>query len=129
MRENTENHNSPPREALNSFSTAEVDNFNSNMCKSSIERLLLSNDNLWRASEIDKIKHNSTGYKNLDNILKLIGEIDAAPTEGMLPMAHPLDLTQPLRDDVCKKNINRDANQHDCSKTQDGYYTVPKILD
>ena len=25
--------------------------------------------------------------KNLDNILKLIGEIDAAPTEGMLPMA------------------------------------------
>ena len=53
MRENTENHNSPPREALNSFNTAEVDNFNSNMCKSSIERLLLSNDNLWRASEID----------------------------------------------------------------------------
>ena len=27
--------------------------------------------------------------KNLDNILKLIGEIDAAPTDGMLPMAHP----------------------------------------
>ena len=31
--------------------------------------------------------------------------------------------------DVCKKNINRDANQHDSSKTKDGYYTVPKILD
>jgi aspartyl-tRNA(Asn)/glutamyl-tRNA(Gln) amidotransferase subunit C len=67
--------------------------------------------------------------KNLDNILKLIGEIDAAPTEGMLPMAHPLDFSQPLRDDVCKKDINREENQHDSTKIKDGYYTVPKILD
>ena len=36
---------------------------------------------------------------NLENILKLIGEIDAAPTEGMEPMAHPLDFNQPLRED------------------------------
>jgi len=67
--------------------------------------------------------------KNLDNILKLIGEIDAAPTDGMLPMAHPLDFSQPLRDDICKKDINREENQHDSSKIKDGYYTVPKILD
>ena len=67
--------------------------------------------------------------KNLDNILKLIGEIDAAPTDGMLPMAHPLDFSQPLRDDVCKKDINREENQHDSTKIKDGYYTVPKILD
>ena len=67
--------------------------------------------------------------KNLDNILKLIGEIDAAPTDGMLPMAHPLDFSQPLRDDICKKDINREENQHDSTKIKDGYYTVPKILD
>ena len=67
--------------------------------------------------------------RNLDNILKLIGEIDAAPTDGMLPMAHPLDFSQPLRDDICKKDINREENQHDSTKIKDGYYTVPKILD
>ena len=67
--------------------------------------------------------------KNLDNILKLIGEIDAAPTDGMLPMAHPLDFSQPLRDDICKKDINREENQHDSTKIKDGYYTVPKKLD
>ena len=67
--------------------------------------------------------------KNLDNILKLIGEIDAAPTDGMFPMAHPLDFSQPLRDDICKKDINREENQHDSTKIKDGYYTVPKILD
>jgi aspartyl/glutamyl-tRNA(Asn/Gln) amidotransferase C subunit len=47
----------------------------------------------------------------------------------MTPMAHPLDFSQPLRDDVSKKDINRNENQHDLSKTKDGYYTVPKILD
>ena len=74
-------------------------------------------------SDIDELS------KNLDNILKLIGEIDAAPTDDMLPMAHPLDFTQPLRSDICEKNIDRDANQYDSTKTKDGYYTVPKILD
>ena len=74
-------------------------------------------------SDIDELS------KNLDNILKLIGEIDAAPTDGMLPMAHPLDFTQPLRDDISEQDINKAANQHDSTKTKDGYYTVPKILD
>ena len=74
-------------------------------------------------SDIDELS------KNLDNILKLIGEIDAAPTDGMLPMAHPLDFSQPLRDDICKKDINREENQSDSTKIKDGYYTVPKILD
>ena len=93
------------------------------MDKNTIKKLTYLSKLSIPESDIDELS------KNLDNILKLIGEIDAAPTDGMLPMAHPLDFTQPLRDDVCKKNINRDANQHDSSKTKDGYYTVPKILD
>ncbi len=80
MRENTENLNSSSREALNSFNAAEKGNFGNNTCKSDIERLLLSNNNLWRASEIDKISHNSTGYKNLDNILPNRGW----PTKGLI---------------------------------------------
>ena len=66
---------------------------------------------------------------NLENILKLIGEIDAAPTEGMSPMAHPLDFNQPLREDRPIKDINRSENQNDVSKIKDGYYIVPKIID
>ena len=67
--------------------------------------------------------------QNLDNILKLISEIDAAPTDNMDPMAHPLDFSQPLREDIPENNINREKNQNDSSKTKDGYYIVPKILD
>ncbi len=67
--------------------------------------------------------------KNLDNILKLISEIDAAPTENMSPMAHPLDFNQPLREDESVDDIDREKNQNDISKIKDGYYVVPKILD
>tara|TARA_B100001121_G_scaffold196654_1_gene171875 strand:- start:1278 stop:1559 length:282 start_codon:yes stop_codon:yes gene_type:complete len=66
---------------------------------------------------------------NLENILKLISEIDAAPTDGMEPMAHPLDFNQPLREDKSIKDINRSENQNDTSKTKDGYYIVPRIID
>lgn len=66
---------------------------------------------------------------NLKNILKLIGEIDAAPTDDMEPMAHPLNFSQPLREDVSIKDISRTDNQNDESKIKDGYYIVPKIID
>lgn len=93
------------------------------MDKNIIEKLTYLSKLSIPESDIDELS------KNLDNILKLIGEIDAAPTDGMLPMAHPLDFTQPLRDDISEQDINRAANQYDSTKTKDGYYTVPKILD
>ena len=74
-------------------------------------------------SDIDELTN------NLENILKLISEIDAAPTDGMQPMAHPLDFNQPLREDKSIKDINRSENQNDTSKTKDGYYIVPRIID
>ena len=93
------------------------------MDKDTIEKLTYLSKLSIPENDIDELS------KNLDNILKLIGEIDAAPTDGMLPMAHPLDFSQPLRNDICKKDINREENQHDSTKIKDGYYTVPKILD
>ena len=74
-------------------------------------------------SDIDELTN------NLENILRLISEIDAAPTDGMEPMAHPLDFNQPLREDKSIKDINRSENQNDTSKTKDGYYIVPRIID
>ena len=93
------------------------------MDKDTIKKLTYLSKLSIPESDIDELS------KNLDNILKLIGEIDAAPTDGMLPMAHPLDFSQPLRNDICKKDINIEENQHDSTKVKDGYYTVPKILD
>ena len=78
------NPNSSSREAVDSINTAKADNSSNDIHKSDIERLLLSNDNLWRASEIHKINHNSTGYKNLDNILPNRGW----PTRGLIEVVN-----------------------------------------
>ena len=70
------------------------------MNKNTIKKLTYLSKLSIPESDIDELS------KNLDNILKLIGEIDAASTDGRLHMAHSLDFTHPLRDDVSKKNIN-----------------------
>ncbi len=67
--------------------------------------------------------------RNLENILALISEIDAASTDDMEPMAHPLDFHQPLREDKPDTNIDRDEIQKDKTKIKNGYYIVPKIID
>ena len=93
----------------------------------------MDKDTINKLAYLSKLSINDNDIEeltqNLDNILKLISEIDAAPTNDMDPMAHPLDFSQPLREDVAADDINREENQIDSSKTKDGYYIVPKILD
>ncbi len=93
----------------------------------------MDNDTIKKLTHLSKLSIPDSDIEelktNLENILNLIGEIDAAPTDNMEPMAHPLNFSQPLRDDVSEENIKRSENQNDPSKTRDGYYIVPKIID
>ena len=43
---------------------------------------------------------------SLNNILGLIDELQAVNTTGIEPLAHSLDVTQPLRPDVVAKKIS-----------------------
>ncbi|MED5430467.1 MAG: Asp-tRNA(Asn)/Glu-tRNA(Gln) amidotransferase subunit GatC [Pseudomonadota bacterium] len=50
-------------------------------------------------SELDEIT------SSLSKILALVNEMDSVSTEGITPMAHPLNMTQRLRkDEVLEKN-------------------------
>tara|TARA_B100000085_G_C18241491_1_gene390113 strand:- start:273 stop:554 length:282 start_codon:yes stop_codon:yes gene_type:complete len=93
----------------------------------------MDNDTIKKLTHLSKLSIPDKDIEelktNLENILNLIGEIDAAPTDDMEPMAHPLDFSQPLRTDKSDDAINRTENQNDSSKVKDGYYTVPKIID
>ena len=67
--------------------------------------------------------------KNIDNILDLVNELQAVDTEGIEPMAHPMDATQRLRaDDVTEAN-QRDALQTTAPNCENGLYLVPKVID
>jgi aspartyl-tRNA(Asn)/glutamyl-tRNA(Gln) amidotransferase subunit C len=66
---------------------------------------------------------------SLNNILGLIDELQAVNTAGIEPLAHSLDVTQPLRLDVVSEQNQRDAYQQIAPAVQDGLYLVPKVIE
>jgi aspartyl-tRNA(Asn)/glutamyl-tRNA(Gln) amidotransferase subunit C len=65
----------------------------------------------------------------LSRIVDFVDQLQAAPTEDVLPMAHPLDQTQRLRaDEVTESNV-RDAVQQNAPAVENGLYLVPKVIE
>ena len=50
-------------------------------------------------------------------------------TQGVSPLAHPLELTQRLRPDQVTESNQRDALQAIAPQTQEGLYLVPKVIE
>ncbi|TQC96460.1 Asp-tRNA(Asn)/Glu-tRNA(Gln) amidotransferase subunit GatC [Moraxellaceae bacterium AER2_44_116] len=67
--------------------------------------------------------------ESLNNILGLINELQAVNTSGIEPLAHALEVTQPLRADVVTEHNQRDAYQAIAPAVQDGLYLVPKVME
>jgi aspartyl-tRNA(Asn)/glutamyl-tRNA(Gln) amidotransferase subunit C len=64
----------------------------------------------------------------LSRIVDFVDQLQAAPTDGVAPMAHPLDQPQRLRADIVTERIDRDAIQANAPAVKDGFYLVPKVL-
>lgn len=70
------------------------------------------------------------GYvRNLSNILNLVDQLSAVDTTGVEPMAHPLDMTQRLREDVVTETNHREKYQSVAPEVEDGLYLVPKVIE
>ena len=67
--------------------------------------------------------------KNLSNILDLVEQMDAADTDKVSPMAHPLDAVQRLRPDEVTEENQREHFQEHAPKVEDGLYLVPKVIE
>ena len=70
------------------------------------------------------------GYAtNLSNILQLVEQMNAVATDQVEPMAHPLDATQRLREDVVTEANQRDQFQAIAPQVDAGLYLVPKVIE
>ena len=65
----------------------------------------------------------------ISDVLALVDQLQAINTDGVLPMAHPLDAVQKLRPDVISESNQREAFQAIAPATQDGLYLVPKVIE
>lgn len=66
---------------------------------------------------------------SFNTILDLFEQLQAAPTDGVEPMANPLDASQSLRDDTVTESNQREALQAVAPLTEDGLYLVPRVVD
>lgn len=66
---------------------------------------------------------------NLSRIIDFVNQLERAQTEGVEPMAHPLNMTQPLRVDEVIESDQRDLYQENASATEGGLYLVPRVIE
>jgi len=67
--------------------------------------------------------------QQLSNILAMVDQLTAVDTAGVMPMAHPLELTQRLRADVVSEPNRRDAYQAHAPAVDSGLFLVPKVIE
>ena len=70
------------------------------------------------------------GYvNNLSNIIDLVEQMNAVNTDGVVPMSHPMDAVQRLREDKVTETNQREAFQAIAPTTEDGLYLVPQVIE
>ncbi|MGZ8164961.1 MAG: Asp-tRNA(Asn)/Glu-tRNA(Gln) amidotransferase subunit GatC [Methylobacter sp.] len=91
------------------------------------------------ADEVKKIAHlarlgindqDINGYaKDLSGMLNLMTQMGDLNTDGINPMAHPMDQAQRLRPDEVTECDNREIFQAIAPQVEAGLYLVPKVID
>ena len=66
---------------------------------------------------------------SIANVLNLVNQLQAADTDGVEPMAHPLDAVQRLRPDQVSESDRREAFQAIAPATEAGLYLVPRVIE
>ncbi len=67
--------------------------------------------------------------KDLSNMLDLMTQMGETDTDGVQPMAHPMDQMQRLRHDEVNEENQREHFQTIAPQVEAGLYLVPKVLD
>lgn len=65
----------------------------------------------------------------LSQILDLVEQMSATDTSGVVPMAHPMDVSQRLRPDEVRETNQRDTLQSGAPATDSGLFLVPKVIE
>ena len=67
--------------------------------------------------------------RNLSSILDLVEQMSAVDTSGVLPMAHPQEVSQRLRPDEVSEPNQRELFQGVAPQVENGLYLVPRVIE
>jgi aspartyl-tRNA(Asn)/glutamyl-tRNA(Gln) amidotransferase subunit C len=67
--------------------------------------------------------------RQLNDILRMIEQINRVDTQGVAPMSHPLDGVQRLRADEVSDAPERERTMANAPEQQDGLFLVPRVVE
>lgn len=66
---------------------------------------------------------------DLQRIVAMVDRMQSVDTEGIAPLAHPLDASQRLRPDAHTEAVERARYQAGAPAVRDGMYIVPRVVE
>ncbi|MEQ6918376.1 Asp-tRNA(Asn)/Glu-tRNA(Gln) amidotransferase subunit GatC [Halomonas aquatica] len=66
---------------------------------------------------------------DLSRILAMVDQLQGLETEGVAPLAHPLETTQRLRADEVTEEDRREQFQRCAPAVEQGLYLVPRVVE
>jgi aspartyl-tRNA(Asn)/glutamyl-tRNA(Gln) amidotransferase subunit C len=93
----------------------------------------LSNEDVKKIAHLARLgikDQDITSYAiDLTKILDLMTQMGELNTDNILPMAHPMDQGQRLRQDIVTEPNKREKFQAIAPQTEAGLYLVPKVIE
>ncbi len=95
--------------------------------------MTLKNEDVRKIAQLARLQISDSAIEqltsDLSNILALAEQMKAVDTTEVIPMAHPMDATQRLRDDEVTETNQRDKFQAIAPDVENGFYRVPKVIE
>ena len=67
--------------------------------------------------------------KDMESIIGFANKLNELDTEGVVPTAHAIPMSNAFREDVVKPSFDREAMLANAPSKEDGGYTVPKVVE
>ena len=95
--------------------------------------MTLKNEDVRSIAQLARLQISDSAVEqlttDLSNILALAEQMKAVDTTNVIPMAHPMDATQRLRDDEVTETNQRDKFQSIAPDVENGLYRVPRVIE
>ncbi len=95
--------------------------------------MALKLDDVKRAADLARVAIDEAEAQavlsQLNDVFKLIAEMQAVDTRGVEPMSHALDVVQRLREDAVTEGDQHALFQSVAPQVEGGLYLVPKVIE
>ena len=95
--------------------------------------MAITSDDIDKLAVLARLRFDRDEYADftakLGSIVEFVDQLQAAATDDVAPMAHPLDQMQRLRADVADADIDRERLQATATETDNGLYLVPRVIE